>query len=503
NEIRASFFNQNAPVGAGTEQVYLGGRVYADAGLTPLAGATVRVLVDGTASGSAASSDVNGYWGVGVPSTALSAAGQRIAAYIDAASPNGGATISVWGGSNLYNLDIYRGSVLVRHDNGGNPSVADIDAARGATGGNFPVTASTATTATFAAYSLYVPNGVTFVPGGGTTLSVGAVAGPGSYTAGTGALSVAGNFAPGSFDAGTGTVTFTGNGSTAAYSFYNLTLDGVTRTSTGAWTVSNSLTLMSGTWNPGAFTHTVAGNWNSSGITFAPTTGTIRLTGTGNIASATNFWNLSIAGATRTLTASPSVLGNLHIEGGAILAASGTEVLSVAGNWTNEAGTSGFAAASGEVSFINAAKTSVISGNTTFFDFSCDTATGKILAFAANSTTEVAGSFNVDLNASLIRSGGSGSDQWNLDVSGTNDSEANAFSVADSNAVTALTVNSALDLGNNSGWTFSASYPTWDGSAGDSLWSTAANWSNTTVPETLVTVLIPSDTSTFPIIDGA
>ena len=50
--------------------------------------------------------------------------------------------------------------------------------------------------------------------------------------------------------------------------------------STGAWTVTNSLTLTQGTWNAGAFTHLIAGAWNSTGVnfTFNSNTSTIQLT---------------------------------------------------------------------------------------------------------------------------------------------------------------------------------------------------------------------------------
>ncbi len=500
--VTASYTNQNTPKGAGTEQVFLGGRVYADAGLTPLAGATVQVLVDGAAVAGTVTSDANGYWGKGVPSATLASAGQRISAYINAASPNGGAVVSVWGGSNLHDLDIYRGSLVVRHDNGGNPSVADINAARGATLGNFPVTASNATSATFAAYSLFIPAGVQFTPGDGTSLTAGAVAGSGSYTAGTGALSVAGSFAPGSFDAGTGSVSFTGTGSTGTYSFYNLTLNGGTRTANGPWTVTNSLTLTSGTWNPGAFTHNVAGNWNSGGITFAPTEGTIRLTGAGNIASATNFWNLTIAGATRTLAASPVVRGNLTIESGASLAVNDWRELSIHGNWDNQAGASGFNATDGRVLFVNSAVTSVVRGNTTFRDFYSNDA-GKILAFEAGSTQSVTTTLAIGQNASLVRFGGSGSDQWNFNVTAAIPSIQDV-KVGDSNASPALSASgNSINLGNNTGWSgFSAGAVTWDGSEGDGLWATGANWSGGSAPIVTSTVLIPSGIGNYPTVSA-
>jgi len=91
----------------------------------------------------------------------------------------------------------------------------------------------------------------------------------------------------GTFGEGTGTVQFLGNGDIDSDTFYNVSITGGTRTTSGAVTVSNnltlngaaavfspaaavtvsgSLTLTAGTYNGGAVTHTIAGNWNDSTV---------------------------------------------------------------------------------------------------------------------------------------------------------------------------------------------------------------------------------------------
>ena len=72
--------------------------------------------------------------------------------------------------------------------------------------------------------------------------------------------------------------------SVSANTFFDLEINksaaGDVVNSTGAWTVTNSLTLTQGTWNAGAFTHLIAGAWNSTGVnfTFTANTSTIQLT---------------------------------------------------------------------------------------------------------------------------------------------------------------------------------------------------------------------------------
>ena len=126
---------------------------------------------------------------------------------------------------------------------------------------------------------------------GALTLDVdGSISGAGDLTS-TGAsniligtdLSVSGTFTPNASTVTFNELTAT---STGAYSFYNLVLNkgaaatGVT--STGVWIVTNSFTMTQGTWTSGAFTHQIAGSWDSSSVNFSwdETGNTIRLTTT-------------------------------------------------------------------------------------------------------------------------------------------------------------------------------------------------------------------------------
>ena len=148
--------------------------------------------------------------------------------------------------------------------------------------------------------------------------------------------------------------------SVSANTFFDLEINksaaGDVVNSTGAWTVTNSLTLTQGTWNAGAFTHLIAGAWNSTGVnfTFNSNTSTIQLTSAnpnlstkglvidpfynlttnngGTLQTAVRAANnLGITAGTLSLNNFPLTVGvNLT---GAGLAAAGAEAIDVGGNW--------------------------------------------------------------------------------------------------------------------------------------------------------------------------
>ena len=189
--MAASYTNQNAPVGAGTQQVFIGGTVYSDEGLTPASGQTVTLLINGTPFANTSISSASGAWGIAVPSLSP---GDKIAAYVSGSSF--GASATTVNGFNLYNLDLYQNHVIVRNDNGGNPILSDLTAARG--GGvvtNFPYDAA-GTVAN--GFTLYVPSGTTFAPGAslnvGTSTSALKVQGSLSLGRGTNTTYLRGSF---------------------------------------------------------------------------------------------------------------------------------------------------------------------------------------------------------------------------------------------------------------------------------------------------------------------
>ena len=153
------------------------------------------------------------------------------------------------------------------------------------------------------------------------------ILGAGTLSA-TNAVSVGRSFAPTAFTANGSTVTFdtAGAGSVGSYTFFNVVINksalADTVTATGAWTVTNSLTMTRGTWDAGAaLTHLIAGNWSSTAAAFvlAETTSTIRLTTAGaSIATkglADTFWNLLVDNGT-TLASPVGVTNDLTLTTG-------------------------------------------------------------------------------------------------------------------------------------------------------------------------------------------
>ncbi|MBN2656785.1 MAG: hypothetical protein JXR86_06975, partial [Spirochaetales bacterium] len=107
-----------------------------------------------------------------------------------------------------------------------------------------------------------------------------------AVTGSSGTTYVGGNFSSVLFP-NTGTIVFDGSASVSISntgSFYDLVINkdvlGTIVTSTSGWTVDNSITLSTGTWVAGAFTHLIAGDWDSTStdFSFTETGSTIQLT---------------------------------------------------------------------------------------------------------------------------------------------------------------------------------------------------------------------------------
>jgi hypothetical protein len=124
------------------------------------------------------------------------------------------------------------------------------------------------------------------------------------------------NNTAGSFSGLGSTVQFTaGNAQsldngTAQTRFNNVTIvktAGTNLTASQALNIDGNFTITSGNFVPGAFTHSIGGNWNDAGGGFAPTGGTIILDGTSPAISsvaANNFYNLAITPASGASIAS-------------------------------------------------------------------------------------------------------------------------------------------------------------------------------------------------------
>ncbi|MDC7233159.1 MAG: FlgD immunoglobulin-like domain containing protein [Spirochaetales bacterium] len=135
----------------------------------------------------------------------------------------------------------------------------------------------------------------------------------------------------GTFIPGSSVVTFdeAAASSAGAYTFYDLSINkaGAANTvdSTGIWIVTNSFTMTQGDWTAGAFTHQIAGNWNSSSANFTwdETGNTINLTSTnpGIITgggAADPFNNLSLDDGGVLSASDVNVTGTLLITAGTV-----------------------------------------------------------------------------------------------------------------------------------------------------------------------------------------
>ncbi len=134
------------------------------------------------------------------------------------------------------------------------------------------------------------------------------------------------------------------------------------------------------------------------------------------------FADLTIqSGETYTLSAGETLTvdGNLTIEATGTLDASATNTnISLSGNWSNsETFTPG---TSSTVTFTDNTVISNITGNTSFYNFTCSTAS-KNLTFEAGSTQTIANTLTLNGQASgteiQLRSSAAGT-QWTLDVTG-------------------------------------------------------------------------------------
>ena len=257
-----------------------------------------------------------------------------------------------------------------------------------------------------------------------------------------------------------------------------ITVNGGTFNSTstaGTWDLSGDVTIASGAaLNATSGTFTVGGNWSNSG-TFNSGSNTVTMDGsdTQAIGGTNSFYNLTVnnSHATSKVDASGStslaVSNDLVITDGIFksksdyanvsIGANGTLELSgditVSGDWANNSGA--LTHSNNTVTF-DGAGTSEITGSTSFYNLTCNTA-GKKLTFdsASGKTQAVTGIFTLEGasgNRIIVNSTSSG-DQADINV-GT--SSVDYVNVKDSNNTgTAIGVNNCVNSGNNFGWLFS------------------------------------------------
>ncbi len=164
----------------------------------------------------------------------------------------------------------------------------------------------------------------------------------GSYT-----LVIKGNMHNmGRFDAGDGTIEFTGLANQIALGdsgeFYNLVINKQTGSITagGPIIIKNNITLKSGEFIPGVYTHIVGGGWYEINGTFRPTSGKILFNGQNAVIKQKEgnyFHNIEIdVDNNLTLQTDVVVKGDVKITSGQLIL--DTFELQVEGNWDSETG---------------------------------------------------------------------------------------------------------------------------------------------------------------------
>lgn len=271
------------------------------------------------------------------------------------------------------------------------------------------------------------------------------------------------------FNPGTSTVTFSGAGATVTgtTNFNNLAISGgadLTHQADSIIRIAGTMTN-SGTWN-------VDGNINTTEYSGTDQTvlnpnggvpGYHYLILSGSGTKTMPGTALSIHGDfTTSGTISVTVAQILTIGEDVTLGAGtsftpGSYTHNVAGNWTNGGAT--FTSTGSTINFNGAGgSTQIITGNTSFNNFTATTSLARTINFASNSTTTVTGTWTVTgisgQHISLGRDGGSGLDEWYIDPTNwsvdyvtPSNSENLAASIIDPTNYT--------DGGNNTNW-FSA-----------------------------------------------
>jgi hypothetical protein len=545
--IKANYVNQkydNSPANnylTFQEELFISGSVYIDEGINPIGpNKTVALSVNGgITSGTdlfSDETDANGSYEIFIPEANLSA-GDEFIVFLDDETENG-ASVTVSDGNNLSGLDIYQSHVIVRHDNSGTMTNALMGLAdNGDADIDYSVSGGALTVGDLNDVSLYVPTGHTFQPGGNVTVGdadtasdvkvrgafdssnafnvFGNISGTGSLNGGTATIDVNGSLEISTYSATTGTtsvggdwdisvfahnsgaVVFDGTGTVTGGTFYSLQINasGFTRTANGNLTVENGFTLTAGTFVPGSGDHSISGNWDDTGVTFAPTAGTISLTSTNptvNQAAANNFYHLFLLDG-GSLSSGIDVDGDITINSGTFNTNSFN--ITVGRNWSNF-GT--FTAGTGEVRFDDGTTTSIITGETTFNDFVAAIAgSGKILMFEAGKRQTINGW--LEIGDATLRSTVSGT-QWEIDDSGASD--VGWTTIKDSNAITPRTCVDGVDDGNNTNWTFSVVWDPnyWQGDV-DTNWNNANNWSKGVVPSNDTdTANVPQSAQRMPVL---
>lgn len=286
----------------------ISGTVYSDEATSLIGnGAVIRLLMNGVSQGSSTTAGGTGTYSITVPSLS---SGDAMLVYIDGfATKSSTATVS--SGADLSGLNIYGGHLIVRHDNAGSVSNANIKAAKGVyvdSDIEYSVDASNNITVSGGTV-LYLPAGKSYTPGanittpamkslgtfnggsGSITVNGALIQNGGVFTATSGTTSIAGDFtiSSGTFTHNSGTITLIGTtartintgGAILNHLTINATTSNAAITVAGTVTVAGNLVLSNYATISGG-TIAVAGNVTTTAtpINF-PSTGTLLINGSG------------------------------------------------------------------------------------------------------------------------------------------------------------------------------------------------------------------------------
>jgi autotransporter-associated beta strand protein len=264
--------------------------------------------------------------------------------------------------------------------------------------------------------------------------------------------------------------------------FFNFTVQNGSGTAIarlrGNVTISNDLTLTSGTYDANGFTSTVTNLVTiPSGATYLAKTATQTLNG-----------GLTVSGGTFTGAAGTVTTTNVTLSSGTLTAPSGT--FNVSGNWTRS-GVPTFNHNNGIVVFNGTDQS--ITGSNAFYSFNKTVTSGATLTlptsatqtFAVGGTLTLQGAAN---NLLKIVSSTPGT-QASINPSGTRVIE--YVDAKDNNNAngTVITATNSYDAGNLTNWRFNAATLVWTG-ATNTNWNTPTNWAAGYLPNATDNVTI-------------
>jgi len=307
---------------SGTSSITVSGTVFTDEGsTTSTVGSVINLAIDGVWTASTTASTTDGSYTLDT-GTATMATGTVLTIYTSNAAELGNTVTRYSGSGDVAGLDIYQNHIIVRHEDSGPITIADLDKYDQSnneyilyTASSTPATLTASSTAAF-----YVMTAKTFQTGGaGGAVSIADLENYGTFTAtSTQTISVSDSwYNLGTFNSASSNVQFISNetGSevlSGGSPFYDLTFNG----SGGEWTfqdaatTTNDLTITAGTASSSNNMSVLGGDVTGNG-TLNWTAGTFLVDGEGSFGGTTGwtFYNLTFGDGSGTATTTNTASG--------------------------------------------------------------------------------------------------------------------------------------------------------------------------------------------------